>query len=76
MPQLSSHLLPCFLLSGLLNIILIQVTMSDTQPNLVSYDGGCHCGQVSYTAKLSSPVEEQVVNTCNCTDYDLGPGQE
>ncbi|OQD83446.1 hypothetical protein PENANT_c016G03225 [Penicillium antarcticum] len=41
--------------------------MSEAQASLISYEGSCHCGQVSYTAKLPSPVEEQVVNTCNCS---------
>ncbi|KAJ5354545.1 hypothetical protein N7541_005589 [Penicillium brevicompactum] len=44
--------------------------MSETTVNpasMVSYDGGCHCGNVSYTAKLPSPIQDQVVNTCNCS---------
>ncbi|KAJ6049621.1 hypothetical protein N7499_011792 [Penicillium canescens] len=41
--------------------------MSETQDSFSSYDGSCHCGQVSFTAQLSSPIGEQVVNTCNCS---------
>ncbi|CAI7584523.1 unnamed protein product [Penicillium bialowiezense] len=33
--------------------------------SMVSYDGGCHCGQVSYTVQLPSPIQDQIVNTIN-----------
>lgn len=39
---------------------------------MVSYEGGCHCGKVSYTIQLPVPIQEQVVNTCNCTAFFLG----
>ncbi|KAJ5773551.1 hypothetical protein N7457_008447 [Penicillium paradoxum] len=41
--------------------------MFETEASLHSYDGGCHCGKISFTAQLSSPIEEQVVNSCNCS---------
>ncbi|KAJ5856474.1 uncharacterized protein N7529_010418 [Penicillium soppii] len=39
--------------------------MSGSETNMKSYDGSCHCGQVSYTVKLPGPIEEQTVNTCS-----------
>lgn len=45
--------------------------MSENPAKLSSYDGGCHCGQISYTAQFSAPIEEQTVNTCDCTDPSL-----
>lgn len=30
------------------------------------YEGQCHCGKVKFSVKLSPPVEEGVVTSCNC----------
>lgn len=36
-------------------------------PKSQNYQGGCHCGKVSYTVKLSPPVTEMPVTKCNCS---------
>jgi hypothetical protein len=30
------------------------------------YEGQCHCGKVKFSVKLSPPVEEGLVTSCNC----------
>lgn len=37
------------------------------RPRSENYEGGCHCGAVSYTVKLSPPLSEGVVSQCNCS---------
>lgn len=50
------------------------VNMSDSptsptgnKPKSQVYEGGCHCGAVKFTAKISPPVDEGSVTSCNCT---------
>lgn len=31
-----------------------------------TYEGQCHCGKVAFSVKLSPPVEEGLVTSCNC----------
>ncbi|KAJ6073134.1 hypothetical protein N7467_011219 [Penicillium canescens] len=41
--------------------------MSDSTATQATYDGSCHCGRVAFTMKLSPPIEEQTLKTCNCS---------
>lgn len=71
-----SHAYTLFTLQRLQGELSFIFTMSEASANLSSYDGSCHCGRVSFTAKLPSPIEEQIVNTCNCTDFPRGDRQK
>jgi hypothetical protein len=31
-----------------------------------TYEGQCHCGKVKFSVKLSPPVEDGLVTSCNC----------
>ncbi|CAI7619999.1 unnamed protein product [Penicillium manginii] len=35
--------------------------------SLCSYSGKCHCGQAKFTMRVSSPIDEQGVISCNCS---------
>ncbi|KIW34081.1 uncharacterized protein PV07_00881 [Cladophialophora immunda] len=37
------------------------------KPKSKSYEGSCHCGRVRFTMKLSPPVEDGPVTSCNCS---------
>lgn len=32
-----------------------------------TYEGGCHCGYISFSATLSPPLPEYEVLNCNCS---------
>lgn len=38
-----------------------------TKPRSAVYTGGCHCGRIEFTVKLSPPVEEGPVTSCECS---------
>lgn len=31
------------------------------------YEAGCHCGKISFSMKLSPPLDEYKVLSCNCS---------
>jgi len=37
------------------------------KPKSKSYEGQCHCGRVKFNMKLSPPVEDGPVTSCNCS---------
>jgi len=41
--------------------------ISPTKPKSSTYEGSCHCGQVRFTVKVSPPVEDGLVTSCNCS---------
>lgn len=45
----------------------ISPTTGRRVPKSQTYEGGCHCGKVSYTVKLSPPLTEMPVTRCNCS---------
>jgi len=38
-----------------------------SKPKAGTYDGSCHCGKVTFTMKMSPPVEDGKVTSCNCS---------
>lgn len=45
----------------------VSPTTGRPVPRFQNYDGGCHCGAISYTVKLSPPLPDGVVSQCNCS---------
>ncbi|KAJ5776570.1 uncharacterized protein N7511_001581 [Penicillium nucicola] len=45
--------------------------MSEFDASQTSYEGSCHCGQVAFTVKVSPPIEDQTLKSCNCSICDL-----
>ncbi|KIW99923.1 uncharacterized protein Z518_10851 [Rhinocladiella mackenziei CBS 650.93] len=45
----------------------VSSPISPTKPKSQTYEGGCHCGKVKFTVKLSPPVEDGPVTSCNCS---------
>lgn len=41
--------------------------MSTEQKPFGVHEGGCHCGYITYSMKLSPPLEEYTVLNCNCS---------
>lgn len=37
------------------------------KPKSKTYEGSCHCGKVKFSMKLSPPVEDGLVTSCNCS---------
>lgn len=45
----------------------INMSTEEEKPSKV-YDAGCHCGKISFSFKLSPPLEEgHKVLSCNCS---------
>ncbi|KAK5079512.1 hypothetical protein LTR70_006504 [Exophiala xenobiotica] len=45
----------------------ISPTTGKAIPRSQYYEGGCHCGNVRYTVKLSPPLDEMPVTQCTCS---------
>lgn len=45
----------------------VSPTTGRPVPRSQTYDGGCHCGAISYTVKLSPPLSDMPVTRCNCS---------
>lgn len=41
--------------------------MTTEEKRYGEYDGGCHCGYISFSFKLSPPLDEYTVLNCNCS---------
>ncbi|RVX67632.1 hypothetical protein B0A52_08161 [Exophiala mesophila] len=41
--------------------------ISPTKPKSQVYDGACHCGNIQFSVKISPPVEDGPVTSCNCS---------
>ena len=45
----------------------ISPTTGKPVPRFKTYEGGCHCGNVRFTVKLSPPLDEMPASQCNCS---------
>lgn len=43
------------------------MTTTEETKRYGEYDGGCHCGHISFSFKLSPPLDEYTVLNCNCS---------
>lgn len=41
--------------------------MASSEKRYGEYNGGCHCGDIRFTFKLSPPLDEAAVIDCNCS---------
>lgn len=44
-----------------------KFSFGDASDKSESYEGGCHCGSISFTVELSPPLNKQKVVNCNCS---------